>query len=1022
MPPEPRRTSTPRAMSSSYPTSSEFRPRDHSVEPRMMSNHHHNNSSNSHSNNHYPPAYPQQGHYSNQPGSRSSWAGHSTAELESSFTLTSGGGGGGGSSSSSTATPYFRRSVHDPRDDYHHSPQHGTYIPPIGHQEYRTNNSSSNSLDELHHTYSQQQHQQPYHHRQREGSFSSIDHHTNPQDGYNDLYNGGRGGYDNHNNHNSNSSNSGKHRNNSVSSNASHSSSSSMSHFSGNKHPCKFPTCGWSFKRYEHLKRHMLVHSKERAFVCDYHGCEKSFSRSDNFSAHLRTHTKKSAAAAAKAAAAAVTGTTGTGKSSTAQLRRFDRDRHPQTGAHSLMAIDPIRTNFPNSSTSALMSGPMSDVPPAVEQRRSGSGGAAGGVDYSHHRHSIAGYPSFSGSRSPLQMQNIYSHGLPTPVHTNHGPNSATTRSARNSYCGPSSDDPTSSSDYEQPKSATSSTSAFSFGFALAGQHRRTPSGMHPLDSPTAATTPTNAAGGATTNSDGMSNIVPKFNTIKLDLKTVSNHTDDRRARTPQQQQQYQEHGGRQFPSPEADMDIKPSSGRQGSPHSYPYQHHDEYHYNNRYRHGHKSEGLDEPQKQRGLDRDREYDRHYDQSSASVSGYEHPNPNPNGESPVMTTRSGARHGDEMKDGPSITKCEPLMDFSASISSHFTPASSSGNDNGNTSRQDSPVMGTADVQEGLKGGSNSGRSLSSSSSNTSFLSHGADRDRRPLSSAAAHGAGRGGGTTTGRGHEFSSMSSSYQHLNGSVSPPRSNSDSYSGSAPMDEDGNPVHPQHRHQHQGYFHHHHPQQHHGGGYSDYNRVDGYPPSPHMHHSAIESSSYEHHASSSSASYSHEGEQRFNGPSSAPPSYYHHSSYHSGHPYQPYPEDSGSYHQQHNPHHGIPPMPMSAQQQQQQQQQLPPQQLQEQQRSAASSSAGTGTGGRMRGMSSSAKNHCCPIAGCMKRFKRLEHLKRHTKTHTLERPFACSNAGCNKRFSRSDNLSQHIKTHQRQLMSKIHWKQRSM
>ncbi|KAI8604206.1 hypothetical protein EDD21DRAFT_333512 [Dissophora ornata] len=61
----------------------------------------------------------------------------------------------------------------------------------------------------------------------------------------------------------------------------------------GNKHPCKYPTCGWSFKRFEHLKRHMLVHTKERAFVCDFAGCNKSFSRSDNFSAHLRTHTKK---------------------------------------------------------------------------------------------------------------------------------------------------------------------------------------------------------------------------------------------------------------------------------------------------------------------------------------------------------------------------------------------------------------------------------------------------------------------------------------------------------------------------------------------------------------------------------------------------------------------------------------------------------------------------------------------------------------------------------------------------------
>ncbi|KAK3830516.1 MAG: hypothetical protein JOS17DRAFT_685166 [Linnemannia elongata] len=81
-----------------------------------------------------------------------------------------------------------------------------------------------------------------------------------------------------------------KQRNNSISSNASSNSSSSTA----NKHPCKFPTCGWSFKRYEHLKRHMLVHTKERPFVCEFQGCEKSFSRSDNFSAHLRTHTKKS--------------------------------------------------------------------------------------------------------------------------------------------------------------------------------------------------------------------------------------------------------------------------------------------------------------------------------------------------------------------------------------------------------------------------------------------------------------------------------------------------------------------------------------------------------------------------------------------------------------------------------------------------------------------------------------------------------------------------------------------------------
>ncbi|KAI8369738.1 hypothetical protein BD560DRAFT_447164 [Blakeslea trispora] len=59
------------------------------------------------------------------------------------------------------------------------------------------------------------------------------------------------------------------------------------------KHACKYPYCTWSFKRYEHLKRHMLVHTGKRPHVCHFPGCGKSFSRSDNFHAHYRTHTKK---------------------------------------------------------------------------------------------------------------------------------------------------------------------------------------------------------------------------------------------------------------------------------------------------------------------------------------------------------------------------------------------------------------------------------------------------------------------------------------------------------------------------------------------------------------------------------------------------------------------------------------------------------------------------------------------------------------------------------------------------------
>lgn len=56
--------------------------------------------------------------------------------------------------------------------------------------------------------------------------------------------------------------------------------------------------------------------------------------------------------------------------------------------------------------------------------------------------------------------------------------------------------------------------------------------------------------------------------------------------------------------------------------------------------------------------------------------------------------------------------------------------------------------------------------------------------------------------------------------------------------------------------------------------------------------------------------------------------------------------------------------------------------------------------------KSHSCPIPTCGRLFKRLEHLKRHVRTHTQERPYVCSL--CNKAFSRSDNLAQHKRTHE--------------
>jgi transcription factor STE12 len=58
-------------------------------------------------------------------------------------------------------------------------------------------------------------------------------------------------------------------------------------------------------------------------------------------------------------------------------------------------------------------------------------------------------------------------------------------------------------------------------------------------------------------------------------------------------------------------------------------------------------------------------------------------------------------------------------------------------------------------------------------------------------------------------------------------------------------------------------------------------------------------------------------------------------------------------------------------------------------------------------SKGFSCPLLSCGRLFKRLEHLKRHVRTHTQERPYECTR--CTKRFSRSDNLTQHIKTHEK-------------
>ncbi|KAI7885254.1 hypothetical protein K492DRAFT_172180 [Lichtheimia hyalospora FSU 10163] len=54
-----------------------------------------------------------------------------------------------------------------------------------------------------------------------------------------------------------------------------------------------------------------------------------------------------------------------------------------------------------------------------------------------------------------------------------------------------------------------------------------------------------------------------------------------------------------------------------------------------------------------------------------------------------------------------------------------------------------------------------------------------------------------------------------------------------------------------------------------------------------------------------------------------------------------------------------------------------------------------------------CTGYGDCHMVFTRSEHLARHARKHTGEKPFKCIMPDCNKMFSRFDNMMQHTQTH---------------
>ncbi|CEI86311.1 Putative Cys2His2 zinc finger developmental/cell cycle regulator, other [Rhizopus microsporus] len=70
-----------------------------------------------------------------------------------------------------------------------------------------------------------------------------------------------------------------------------------------------------------------------------------------------------------------------------------------------------------------------------------------------------------------------------------------------------------------------------------------------------------------------------------------------------------------------------------------------------------------------------------------------------------------------------------------------------------------------------------------------------------------------------------------------------------------------------------------------------------------------------------------------------------------------------------------------------------------------------RNSGQRSAPKQFRCTGYGdCNMVFTRSEHLARHERKHTGEKPYKCIVEGCERMFSRFDNMMQHTQTHDKE------------